>query len=299
MFVLYPKVIAPSLLFSFYRLAEKDSETVPIGVIPGSKKKDSAPVTLSDRLADEGLVPSGSKEKSADELTFINEGFPPIATKIVRKIEKGEYVDFVDLLPKKPGTEEPSYAELAKEGIIVVTESRHIKGQRKGIPDIGSWMEAFLLYATVRNRKHPEHTNDLLAYGALIVKGAREYKGLGWLAYDFQFRRLAAARGNLGNWGVKDVSLWSDTVCRQSAGEQPRSPSMSSDTNDKGKRKAVSPAIGPTKKLKAGREKQWKGAVCYPFSYSGKCTRENCEFLHVCYDCGGPHTQTSCPKKDK
>ena len=32
-------------------------------------------------------------DKGSDELTFICDGFPPIPTKIVKKIEQGEYVD--------------------------------------------------------------------------------------------------------------------------------------------------------------------------------------------------------------
>ena len=154
-------------------------------------------------------------DKGSDELTFICEGFPPIPTKIVKKIEQGEYVDFVDLLPRKPGAEEQSYSELAKEGIIVVTESRHLRTQKKTIQDAATWTEAFLTFATIRNRAYPAHTNDLLAYGAMIVRGAKEYRGSGWLSYDFQYHRLAVARGNLGNWGQKDVSLWNDTVCKQ------------------------------------------------------------------------------------
>ena len=66
----------------------------------------------------------------------------------------------------------------------------------------------------IRNLKHPAHTNDLLAYRALITQGAQDYKGLGWLSYDYQFRRLAAARGNLGNWRQKNVALWNDTMCK-------------------------------------------------------------------------------------
>ena len=89
-----------------------------------------------------------------------------------------------------------------------------MKGQRKSIKDISSWIEAFLAFAAIRNRKHPTPTNDLLAYGALVARGAHDYKGLGWLSYDFQFRRLAIAQGNLGNWGQKDVSLWNETVCK-------------------------------------------------------------------------------------
>ena len=170
-----------------------------------------------------------------------------------------------------------------------MTETRHLKGQKKAIQDIATWMEAFLLFATIRNRSHPDHTNDLLVYGALIVKGAKDYKDLGWLAYDYQFCWLAAARGNLGNWGQRDVSLWNDTVCKPYTYEvqKPLPQSNEATTKDsKGvKRKVTTPLSGYKKPRTPGREKQWKASVCYPFSYSGKCSRENCEFLHICYDC--------------
>ena len=236
---------------------------MPIKVLPGARKSKSA-VTLSELLANEGKTDATKKEtvpgKAPEDLTFINEGFPPIAAKIVKKIERGEYIDLIDLLPSKPGMEEPSYAELAKEGIIVVTETRHLKGQKKAIQDIATWMEAFLLFATIRNRSHPDHTNDLLAYGALIVKGAKDYKGPGWLAYDYQFRRLAAARGNLGNWGQRDVSLWNDTVCKPYTYEvqKPLPQSNEATTGDsKGvKRKVTTPSSGYKKPRTPGREKQ-------------------------------------------
>ena len=106
----------------------------------------------------------------------------------------------------------------------MLTENRHLKGQKKSIKDISSWVEAFLAFAAIRNRKLPEHTNDLLAYGTLIARGARDYKGCGWASYDYQFRRLAAAWGNLGNWGQKDVSLWNETVCKPLRTRNYRSP---------------------------------------------------------------------------
>lgn len=244
---------------------------------------------------------SGVADTIIDDLTFINEGFPPIPTKVVKRIERGEYVDFGELLPKNPGSDEPSFADLAKEGIIVVTDSRHIKGQRKTIQDVATWVEAFLTFATVRNRKHPAHTNDLMAYGALIVKGARDYKGSGWLSYDYQYRRLAAARGNLGDWGKKDICLWNDVMCKPTLPETPRSSSESLVDATKGsKRKSTSQQSGSFKRPKSlSRDKQWKGSVCYQFSNTGNCTRDNCEFLHVCYDCGGHHAQSACSRKGK
>ena len=41
----------------------------------------------------------------------------------------------------------------------------------------------------------------------------------------------------------------------------------------------------------------WKSQICYPFSYSGKCPRDKCEYLYVCYDCGEGNPKMSCPKK--
>ena len=56
---------------------------------------------------------------------------------MVKKIKKGEYVDFADLQPEKPGIDDQPYSDLAKDGIIVVTESRHLKSQKKVIQDVG------------------------------------------------------------------------------------------------------------------------------------------------------------------
>lgn len=208
-------------------------------------------------------------------------------------------MDFADLLPKKPGMEEPSYADLARDGIIVVTENRHLKGQKKSIRDISTWMEAFLVFAAIRNRKLPAHTNDLLAYGALVARGARDNKGLSWLSYDYQFRRLAAARGNLGNWGQKDVSLWSETVCKLDQDPLKTSQGGDSRPEDKvSKRKLTSPQPNTAlKRSKGGKEKQWRSLVCYQYSYGEKCGRDKCEFLHICYECGGNHAQSACTNK--
>ena len=189
------------------------------------KLEDRGDISDTFKVADKGPVKMGGE---APRWADIHHRWPsPNPTKVVQKIEKGEYVDFTDLLPKKPSTEEPTISELAEEGIVVVTQSRHMKGQKKPIQDIATWVEAFLTFATVRNRKYPAHTNDLLAYGALVVRGARDYKGPVWLSYDFQYRRLAAARGNFGDWGKKDVSLWSDTVCKQEAAPQTQHPRSS------------------------------------------------------------------------
>ena len=177
-------------------------------------------VTLSELVADKQLNPESGNlgnpgvrlAKEEPELVFINKGFPPLSAKTVLKIDKGHYVDFKELLPKMPSWDDN---ELEDNGIIVVSQSRHVKNHRKPIQDVATWIEAFLTFAAVRNWKHPEQTNDLLAYGTLIVCGARDYKGSGWLSYDFQHHKLAAARGNSHGWSQRDVALWNDTVCKE------------------------------------------------------------------------------------
>ena len=50
---------------------------------------------------------------------------------MVAKIEKIEYVDFTELLPKKPSMDDPSISELADKGIIVVMQVRSQKSPSK------------------------------------------------------------------------------------------------------------------------------------------------------------------------
>ena len=136
----------------------------------------------------------------------------------------------------------------------------------------------------------------------LNCSGCRDYKGSGWLLYDFQYRWLAAARGNCGSWGHRDVSLLNDTVCKPANLETPMYSPPSKDGPPKEsrrpKRKSAPQVSNSYKKPRnVAREKQWRSSVCFPFSYNGKCTKNKCEFLHVCYDSEGPHHPVSLPKE--
>ena len=273
-----------------------------IRVLPPTAVEGS--VTLTDIMKDNTSASGGKDivpaiETAQDsELVFINEGLPPIPSKTRLKIEKGDYVDFRELLPQKPSVDDSALTEWEENGIVVLTSSKQVRPKKKPIQDISSWFEAFMVFAAIRIRKHPDSASDLMAYGALIARSARDYRGSGWITYDFQFRRLAAARGKPANWGIKDVSLWNETVCKADL------PSGSLGTPGSSEEKRGTKRQGQlgtqsiaTKKKPRDKERSWKESVCYPFSYSGKCPREKCEFLHICYNCGEGHSHTSCPKK--
>lgn len=197
----------------------------PIRVLP----KDKTPVPLAKLLATEwgggkqgsSSQNDGKEERAKEGLIFISEGLPPLPAKIVWAVEKGDYVDFVELLPKKPSMEDQPITELA-ENVILVTQVKQM-AKKRPIKDIETWMEAFCTFAAIRS-KNPECMADLLAYGASIARGARDYGGSSWLSYDFQFRRLAAAKKLTRGWGQKDVALWNDTFLKPDRGSSTSNP---------------------------------------------------------------------------
>lgn len=170
-------------------------------------------MSLKEILEDKSKgVASQEKDVRENGLTFVGEGLPPLPVKTVLAIEKGEFVNLAELLPKNPGHEEPIYTELS-ENVVIVSQAKQM-AKKRVISDITSWMEAFCTFAAIRGRRHPETIVDLMAYGALVVKGARDYGGSTWLSYDYQFRRLAAAKKLTTGWGKKDVALWNDAIIK-------------------------------------------------------------------------------------
>uniref|UniRef100_A0A1X7VW30 Uncharacterized protein n=1 Tax=Amphimedon queenslandica TaxID=400682 RepID=A0A1X7VW30_AMPQE len=123
--------------------------------------------------------------------------FPPWCQ---QKNSKGDYVDLKDLLQQKPTMDESNLSDLEEQGIVVVTAGKQLRSQKKQIRDLATWIEAFMTYVAIRGKKSHELLGDLLAYSSFIARGARDYRGDGWLVYDFKFHRFAAARGSVTKW---------------------------------------------------------------------------------------------------
>ena len=245
---------------------------------------------MADKAKEAGSLSTGTEpdkdasdsSKDSNSLVFVGEGLPPLPAKLVQSIEKGDFVNLADLLPKNPGQEDSLYTELSDN----ISQVKQL-GKKRVITDVTSWVEAFCTFAAIRGRRHQETIVDLMAYGALIVKGARDYGGSTWLSYDYQFRWLAAAKKLSGGWGKKDVALWNDAIVKpcQEAAAGGKSSAFNIDRGARLDPKHRSPNTNyeshQAKRAKS-KEKPWRGVICYPFSYSG----EKCEYLHVCYKCG-------------
>ena len=72
--------------------------------------------------------------------------------------------------------------------------------------NIMTWLECFERMAAVLSTRYPDRAPELWAYQACILRAAKNYEGVAWVAYDRQYRREAAARKDL-NWSVLNSRL--------------------------------------------------------------------------------------------
>ena len=264
-----------------------------VRVLP-SGAKDT--VSLADLVKDAAAKSAPDiKEKAKDGLIYICEGIPPLPAKTVQSIEKGEFIELTSLLPKNALWEEDPFTEITDK-VVVLTQGKTLP-RKKSIENIETWIEAFCTYAAVRGRKHSDDIPELMAYAATIVKGARDCGGRSWLAYDYRFRQLAAAKQMRQGWGQKDMALWNDTFLRPKNHQNDKEGAGERNNASHSQKRASDGAQSTTAKRQK-KDSTWKSQICYPFSYGGKCTRAKCGYRHVCYDCGGDHSQSSCPKKE-
>ena len=61
---------------------------------------------------------------------------------------------------------------------------------------------------TILAQQYPAAIPHLMAYQSTTAKCAKQYDGLGWVAYDMQYRRMAAQTKL--NWGVIDQSTYAE-----------------------------------------------------------------------------------------
>lgn len=128
---------------------------------------------------------------------ILGAGLPPVPSKLVRRIECGEFIELSELLPEKLSF------DVAEE------DSGKGKSKKKLITSILEWVQCFSLYTAIISQKQPERVPDLLGYQSLIIDAHREFKGDYWMGYDRRFRLRAAAASQVDKWANVDITLWS------------------------------------------------------------------------------------------
>ncbi|XP_075472460.1 uncharacterized protein LOC142503719 [Ascaphus truei] len=186
-----------------------------------------------------------------------------LSADIKEKIWAGDYVE---LLPLLDGYREALARSFKKEG------AKKADVERRLFPrNFSNWSQAFTILAFVIGEKAPHLCSSLFKYQDMIGFAYRKYGGMGWWAYDEQFRQRKAIHKQI-SWDMKDVDLWLELA----RAEGPSSFSRGIDG-------------GASSSTPGGSQL----GVCWSFNDS-QCRFHNCRFRHECSFCGGLHSRVKC-----
>ena len=136
---------------------------------------------------------------------------------------------------------------------------------------------------------------ELLAYGQLVLQLARKHGGLGWIAYDSQFRQQAAAGASI-RWSELNLSLMAATVFCAGGDNPSRACQLCFATDHTARDCALTSLEGykaparlpaPNRMTQRSKSHCSQEDICRRFN-RGTCTSPVCRFEHVCSSCQKP-----------
>ena len=237
------------------------------------------------------------KEPSSESPPFnLGEGLPTVPAKVVRKIERGEYIDMAELL------RDNIEADRRREGREL--PGGEAKRLRREVPDLLSWVQCFSMFSGVVARQHPERTKELFAYLTMVVREARRCGGSGWREYDAMFRQLAAS-GEVSDWAKLNPSIYAVSFLAQSVRGKmcPHclEPDHAAEMCALAPKRAEPIASRPLPPYPPAAPARSQGLlsrrrsdqVCFSWN-EGKCAYPYCRYRHVCLRCQGEHRSWQC-----
>ena len=208
----------------------------------------------------------------------VGNGFPPLAKRLVERIQVLEFVDMADLRPAQwqvvldPEPDPRRYVILP--GLVVA------RAKKKSVEDVRTWTMCFTIYTAAVGMKHPDMMPEMLAYMLHILRSHREYEEPAWREYDVRFRQMAAVTGNKA-WSQLDPQLFNQ--CFVGRANRVASPPQQGDFG--------------MRPVKVERESKMKPDICYRYNREGSCPYNlKCCFQHKCALCGGRHPSAECKK---
>ena len=228
---------------------------------------------------------------------ILSSALPPVPARAADKIWAGQFIEFKELLSD-------NVALLQRLQDMGVANQPHSLGHSwmREVHDPLTWVSCFLTFMATKIA-HQE-TQELAAYGLIVVHLARKHGGRGWLSYDAMFRQQAAA-GSPVQWTELNPSLMAATVINSSTSSganQGRSCSLCLSPDHSRSECALlalefyreqsrlwqqgqSPQVGHSWPPDV-RSKPYPSVagVCRRFN-RGSCMAVQCRFAHVCSGC--------------
>ena len=104
-----------------------------------------------------------------------------LPSKLVKCILSLEFVEMAELLPEaRP-----------EESAAADTGHQHCRTRHLPVTDILTWLECYTSMAAVLSTRYPRKVLGFWAYQASVLRAAKNFEGLAWVAYDRQYRREA------------------------------------------------------------------------------------------------------------
>ena len=225
-------------------------------------------------------------------MVSIGAGLPPVPQKLVERIQAGEYIDMVELLPDSLGTHGSSQAK----------DEKGSKRPKCQITSISEWVQCFGVFMAVVASKSPERIIDMLGYQSIIVEASREYEGDTWLGYDRRFRQMAAATPG-SKWATVAPTLWNMAFTGHARVQRCKNCfSLSHQASDC----EWAPNVKSTGTSSPNSRARSSSPVCksWNFSTQASCDFHNCSYQHTCLLCTKDptvinmgHKFINCPKR--
>ena len=258
--------------------------TVP----PTSSSESSGLAPMAPRAPD-GLILSPTME--------------PIPSKMVQRIQSGQFVEMRELLPDNVAL--CQHLESMHGHLPFHSLSGHTRPRFREISTPLSWINCFLTYLAVRTQDTA--TRDQLMYSRLVLQEAARHGGMGWIEYDRVFRKQAALNSML-TWNSLQPGLHASAILGQ------RSCNGVFCTLCKGTDHSVAqcalsyvhhPVTSQTlhppnlryrpQAQSLPRRPESLQRICISWN-KGQCTFPgNCVFRHICETCQEQHKARECP----
>ena len=105
---------------------------------------------------------------------------PPVPTKLVKRIQDGEFIDMSELAIDRLGLP------------LSDDNTKPVRSRRRPVASIVERAQCFSNYTALVAQTQSQRVSDLLGYQHLIPEAHLQYKGDGLVAYDRLFRQIAA-----------------------------------------------------------------------------------------------------------
>ena len=291
------------------------TERIQLGAFPNPPCPRDLPLFPQETGGRSGLeLPAATSTAShRGPLTVATVAVPRMTAK-----ESGSHYDPTAALPPKLVTRilNLEFIEMAELVVDVWQDEAHLSPDRNvsqrhrvrhpPVTDIMTWLECFARMAAVLSTKYPDKAPELWAYQSSILRAAKNYEGLAWVAYDRQYRREALARKDL-NWSVLDSRLYNEAFtgrakaiprCRHCLSEahastacpiDPNPCSLHAHTQVPAPMQAPPPGQPPVPTTLGSSRRE----ICRNFN-EGRCKFQHCKYTHVCKECLYPHPWILC-----